>query len=79
MTDVEFRLDALIELYKNRIIQTQHLIELNKSVLTRELNENHHQQMFTQGRKIEMYDFEIQMMEIFVESLEFARTGEMKK
>ena len=54
------------------------LNELEKAFLEDELEVNHNEQMFTQFKGIDKYDFELMVLEQIVESLEYVRTGEYK-
>lgn len=70
MSKVELRLNVLIEAYKNKMDEIRKLNELEV---------NHNEQMFTQFKGIDKYDFELMVLEQIVESLEYVRTGEYKR
>lgn len=79
MSKVELRLNVLIEAYKNKMDEIRKLNELEKAFLDDELEVNHNEQMFTQFKEIDKYDFELMVLEQIVESLEYVRTGEYKR
>lgn len=78
MTEMEYRLNALIDAFKNKMDEIRKLSELEKALLDDELEVNHNEQMFTQF-KGDKYDFELFILEQIVKSLEYVRTGEYKK
>lgn len=78
MTEMEYRLNALINAFKNKMDKIRKLNELEKAILDDELEVNHNEQMFTQFKGIDKYDFELMVLEQIVESLEYVRTGEYK-
>ena len=78
MSKVELRLNVLIEAYKNKMDEIRKLNELEKAFLDDELEVNHNEQMFTQFKGIDKYDFELMVLEQIVESLEYVKTGERK-
>lgn len=79
MSKVELRLNVLIEAYKNKMDEIRKLNELEKAFLDDELEVNHNEQMFTQFKGIDKYDFELMVLEQIVESLEYVKTGEYKR
>lgn len=79
MSKVELRLNVLIEAYKNKMDEIRKLNELEKAFLDDELEVNHNEQMVTQFKGIDKYDFELMVLEQIVESLEYVRTGEYKR
>lgn len=79
MSKVELRLNVLIEAYKNKMDEIRKLNELEKAFLDDELEVNHNEQMFTQFKAIDKYDFELLILEQIVRSLEYVRTGEYKR
>ncbi len=79
MTEMEYRLNALIDAFKNKMDKIRKLKELEKALLDGELEVNHNEQMFTQFKGIDKYDFELVILEQIVKSLEYVRTGEYKK
>lgn len=79
MSKVELRLNVLIESYKNKMDEIRKLNELEKAFLDDELEVNHNEQMFTQSKAIDKYDFELMVLEQIVISLEYVRTGEYKR
>ncbi|WP_462289450.1 hypothetical protein [Holdemanella biformis] len=79
MSKVELRLNVLIDAYKNKMDEIRKLNELEKAFLDDELEVNHNEQMFTQFKAIDKYDFELLILEQIVESLEYVRTGEYKR
>ena len=78
MTEMEYRLNALIDAFKNKMDKIRKLKELEKALLDGELEVNHNEQMFTQF-KGDKYDFELFILEQIVKSLEYVRTGEYKR
>lgn len=79
MTEMEYRLNALIDAFKNKMDKIRKLKELEKALLDGELEVNHNEQMFTQFKGIDKYDFELVILEQIVKSLEYVRTGEYKR
>ena len=79
MTEMEYRLNALIDAFKNKMDKIRKLKELEKALLDSELEVNHNEQMFTQFKGIDKYDFELVILEQIVKSLEYVRTGEYKR
>lgn len=79
MSKVELRLNELIDAYKNKMDEIRKLNELEKAFLDDELEVNYNEQMFTQLKKIDKYDFELLILEQIVESLEYVKTGEYKR
>lgn len=79
MSKVELRLNVLIDAYKNKMDEIRKLNELEKAFLDDELEVNHNEQMFTQFKAIDKYDFELMVLEQIVESLEYVKTGEYKR
>ena len=79
MTEMEYRLNALIDAFKNKMAKIRKLKELEKALLDGELEVNHNEQMFTQFKGIYKYDFELVILEQIVKSLEYVRTGEYKR
>lgn len=79
MSKVELRLNVLIEAYKNKMDEIRKLNELEKAFLDDELEVNHNEQMFTQFKGIDKYDFKLMILEEIVKSLEYVRTGEYKR
>ena len=55
------------------------LNELEKALLDDELEVNHNEQMFTQFKGIDKYDFKLMILEEIVKSLEYVKTGEYKR
>lgn len=79
MSKVELRLNVLIDAYKNKMDEIRKLNELEKAFLDDELEVNYNEQMSTQFKTIDKYDFELLILEQIVESLEYVRTGEYKR
>lgn len=79
MSKVELRLNTLIEAFKNKMDEIRKLNELEKALLDDELEVNHNEQMFTQFKGIDKYDFKLMILEEIVKSLEYVRTGEYKR
>lgn len=79
MSKVELRLNALIDAFKNKMDEIRKLNELEKALLDDELEVNHNEQMFTQFKGIDKYDFKLMILEEIVKSLEYVRTGEYKR
>lgn len=79
MSKVELRLNLLIDAYKNKMDEIRKLNELEKAFLDDELEVNHNEQMFTQFKGINKYDYDLLILEQIVKSLEYVRTGEYKK
>lgn len=79
MSKVELRLNELINGFKYKMDEIRKLSELEKAFLDDELEVNHDEQMFTQFKGIDKYDFELFILEQIVKSLEYVRTGEYKK
>ena len=79
MSKVELRLNELINGFKHKMDEIRKLSELEKAFLDDELEVNHNEQMFTQFKGIDKYDFELFILEQIVKSLEYVRTGEYKK
>lgn len=79
MSKVELRLNELINGFKYKMDEIRKLSELEKAFLDDELEVNHNEQMFTQFKGIDKYDFELFILEQIVKSLEYVRTGEYKK
>lgn len=79
MSKVELRLNGLIDAYKNKMDEIRKLNELEKAFLDDELEVNHNEQMVTQFKGIDKYDFELMVLEQIVESLEYVKTGEYKE
>lgn len=78
MSKVELRLNTLIDAFKNKMDEIRKLNELEKTLLDDELEVNHNEQMFTQFKGIDKYDFKLMILEEIVKSLEYVRTGEYK-
>lgn len=76
MSTVELRLNELIDALKNKMDEIRKLKELEKAFLDDELEVNHNEQMVTQFKGIDKYDFELLILEQIVKSLEYVRTGE---
>ena len=76
MSKVELRLNELINGFKYKMDEIRKLSELEKAFLDDELEVNHNEQMFTQFKGIDKYDFELFILEQIVKSLEYVRTGE---
>ena len=79
MSKVELRLNALIDAFKNKMDEIRKLNELEKALLDDELEVNHNEQMFTQFKGIDKYDFKLMILEEIVKSLEYVKTGEYKR
>lgn len=79
MSTVELRLNELIDALKNKMDEIRKLKELEKAFLDDELEVNHNEQMVTQFKGIDKYDFELLILEQIVKSLEYVRTGEYKR
>lgn len=79
MSKVELRLNGLIDAYKNKMDEIRKLNALEKAFLDDELEVNHNEQMVTQFKGIDKYDFELMVLEQIVESLEYVKTGEYKR
>lgn len=79
MSKVELRLNALIDAFKNKMDEIRKLNELEKALLDDELEVNHNEQMFTQFKGIDKYDFKLMILEEIVKLLEYVRTGEYKR
>lgn len=79
MSKVELRLNELINGFKYKMDEIRKLSELEKAFLDDELEVNHNEQMFTQFKGIDKYDFELFILEQIVKSLEYVRTGEYKR
>jgi hypothetical protein len=79
MSKVELRLNGLIDAFKNKMDEISKLKEFEKALLDDELEVNHNEQMFTQFKGIDKYDFELLILEEIVKSLEYVRTGEYKR
>lgn len=79
MSKVELRLNGLIDAYKNKMDEIRKLKALEKAFLDDELEVNHNEQMVTQFKGIDKYDFELMVLEQIVESLEYVKTGEYKR
>lgn len=79
MSKVELRLNTLIDAFKNKMDEIRKLNELEKTLLDDELEVNHNEQMFTQFKGIDKYDFKLMILEEIVKSLEYVRTGEYKR
>ncbi len=79
MSKVELRLNTLIDAFKNKMDEIRKLNELEKALLDDELEVNHNEQMFTQFKGIDKYDFKLMILEEIVKSLEYVRTGEYKR
>ena len=78
MSKVELRLNTLIDAFKNKMDEIRKLNELEKALLDDELEVNHNEQMFTQFKGIDKYDFKLMILEEIVKLLEYVRTGEYK-
>lgn len=79
MSKVELRLNTLIDAFKNKMDEIRKLNELEKALLDEELEVNHNEQMFTQFKGIDKYDFKLMILEEIVKSLEYVKTGEYKR
>lgn len=79
MSKVELRLNTLIDAFKNKMDEIRKLNELEKVLLDDELEVNHNEQMFTQFKGIDKYDFKLMILEEIVKSLEYVKTGEYKR
>lgn len=79
MSKVELRLNTLIDAFKNKMDEIRKLNELEKALLDDELEVNRNEQMFTQFKGIDKYDFKLMILEEIVKSLEYVRTGEYKR
>jgi hypothetical protein len=79
MSKVELRLNTLIDAFKNKMDEIRKLNELEKALLDDELEVNHNEQMFTQFKGIDKYDFKLMILEEIVKSLEYVKTGEYKR
>lgn len=76
MSKVELRLNELINGFKYKMDEIRKLSELEKAFLDDELEVNHNEQMFTQFKGIDKYDFELLVLEQILKILEYVRTGE---
>lgn len=79
MSKVELRLNTLIDAFKNKMDEIRKLNELEKALLDDELEVNHNEQMFTQFKGIDKYDFKLMILEEIVKLLEYVRTREYKR
>lgn len=75
---IEERIDKLIKTYKEYIDKNKTLIDFNNGVLIYRLEQRYEDYIELSARKIEELRKENELFRTFIESLEYAKTGERK-
>lgn len=75
---IEDRIDALIKTYKEYIDENKRSIERNKKLLIKKLDDVRYEYPKLYAETIEVYMRENELFEMFIESLKYAKTGEIK-
>ena len=75
---IEERIDKLIKTYQGDIYTNQKLIDFNNGILLRRLEQRYEDHIELSARKIEELRKENELFRTFIESLEYAKTGERK-
>lgn len=75
---IEKRIDNLIKTYQRYIDINRQTIRKHKEVLIEKLNKGSCDYVKHNAEKIERNEMEIALFEMFIESLEYAKTGERK-
>lgn len=78
MKMIEERIDKLIKMYQGCIDENQKLIEINNAILLYRLKQEYEDYIELSARKIEELRKENELFRTFIESLEYAKTGESK-
>lgn len=76
---IEERIDKLIKMYQGCIDENQKLIEINNAILLYRLKQEYEDYIELSARKIEELRKENELFRTFIESLEYAKTGEINK
>lgn len=75
---IKERIDKLIKTYQGYIDKNQTLIDFNNGVLLYRLEQRYEDYIELSARKIEELRKENELFRTFIESLEYAKTGESK-
>lgn len=75
---IEERIDKLIKTYQVYIDKNQKLIDFNNGILLHRLEQRYEDYIELSARKIEELRKENELFRTFIESLEYAKTGERK-
>lgn len=75
---IEERIDKLIKTYQGYIDKNQTLIDFNNGILLHRLEQRYEDYIELSARKIEELRKENELFRTFIESLEYAKTGERK-
>lgn len=73
---IEERIEKLIKTYQGYIDADKRMIKSYEKLLTEKLNTNSYQYIKRNAEKIEGYEKEIELFEMFIESLKYAKIGE---
>ena len=73
---IEERIEKLIKTYQGYIDADKRMIKSHEKLLTEKLNTNSYQYIKRNAEKIEGYEKEIELFEMFIESLKYAKIGE---
>ena len=75
---IEERIDKLIKTYQGYIDKNKKLIDFNNGILLYRLEQRYEDYIELSARKIEELRKENEIFRTFIESLEYAKTGERK-
>lgn len=75
---IEERINQLIKMYQGYIDENQKIIDCNNVVLVYRLERRYESYIESSARKIEELRKENELLRTFIESLEYAKTGERK-
>ena len=75
---IEERIDALIKVYEGYIDENNQSIKKRKNLLIEKLDDVRYEYLKLYVETIEIYMRENELLEMFIESLKYAKTGERK-
>lgn len=75
---IEERIDTLIKVYEGYIDENNQSIKKHKNLLIEKLDDVRYEYLKLYVETIEIYMRENELFEMFIESLEYAKTGERK-
>lgn len=73
---IEERIDALIKVYEGYIDENNQSIKKRKNLLIEKLDDVRYEYLKLYVETIEIYMRENELLEMFIESLKYAKTGE---
>ncbi len=73
---IEERIDALIKVYEGYIDENNQSIKKRKNLLIEKLDDVRYEYLKLYVETIEIYMREIELFEMFIESLKYAKIGE---